>query len=84
MDNLQQRQRQTSSQGANKRKSRVRRLSSLKSLQLKMENEQKSKSVRRKRFSRHLTTEGDEYFVPVSGEGVAVWTLPENAEVVHF
>ena len=81
---LQPSKRPTRAQTVNKRKSRVRRLSSVRSFQLKMQGKEESKNIMKKRFSRFLTDDGDEYFVPASGDGEAVWTLPQNAVVVHY
>ena len=40
------------------------------------------KMTRIRRFSQHLTEEGDVFFAPVEG-GASVWDLPVGAEVVE-
>ncbi len=45
--------------------------------------EQVPGTSRPRRFSRHLTDDGDPYFVPEDGDGESAWELPEGATVVE-
>ena len=44
--------------------------------------QERKTSARTRRYSKFQTDEGKKYFVPVSGDGKAVWKLPEDATLV--
>ena len=44
--------------------------------------QERKTSSRTRRYSKFQTDEGKKYFVPVSGDGKAVWKLPEDATLV--
>ena len=46
------------------------------------EGQERKTSARTRRYSKFQTDEGKKYFVPVSGDGKAVWKLPEDATLV--